>query len=136
MEEVLLEKPSISETQRNVQAYFETHDVQYVTEDAVFTVMGSPDKYVGREAVKQLLNYFYHVAFDAKAEIKNTFISENKAFLEMDFVGKHIGEFAGLQATGKEVRVPLVGCYDLEDGFIKRGRIYMLGDVMYKQLTS
>src|SRR5215831_12900890 len=136
MEEVLLEKPSISEAQKNVQAYFETHDVQYVAEDAEFTIMGTGDKFEGREGVKQLLNYFYHIAFDAKAEIKNTFISENKAFLEMDFVGKHIGEFAGLQATGKEVRVPMVVCYDVEDGFIKKGRVYMLGDVMYKQLTS
>jgi len=136
MEEVLLESPALAKAQQNVQAYFDTHDVQYVAEDAVFTLMGTGDKYVGREGVAQLLNYFYHVAFDAKAEIKNTVITENKAFLEMDFVGKHIGEFAGLQPTGKEVRVPLVGCYDLKDGYIKNARIYLLGDVMMKQLTS
>jgi predicted ester cyclase len=136
MEEVLLEKPAISTAQKNIRAYFDTHDVQYVAEDAVFTLMATGDKYVGREGVGQLLNYFYHVAFDAKAEIRNTLITEDKAFLEMDFVGKHIGEFAGLQPTGKEVRVPLVGCYDVENGFIKSARIYLLSDILMKQLTS
>jgi hypothetical protein len=29
-----------------------------------------------------------------------------------DFVGKHIGEFAGIPATGKDVRVPLCVVYD------------------------
>jgi predicted ester cyclase len=136
MEDVLLEKQAISETRRNVQAYFDTHDVQYVAEDAVFTLMSTGDKYVGREGVRGLLSFFYHTAFDARADIKNTIITEDKALLEMHFVGKHIGEFAGLQPTNRDVDVPMCVAYDLKDGLIQNARVYMPNDVLLKQLTS
>ena len=135
MEEVILKKKA-SSAQKNIEAYFATHDVQYVAEDAVFTHMNTGDKTVGREAVRQMLDYFYHVAFDARAEIKNKIIIENKAVLEADFVGKHIGEFAGIQPTNKEVNVPFCIVYDLENGLIKYARVYMLTEIMMKQLTS
>lgn len=135
MEEMLIEKKA-SVTQKNLEAYFKTHDVQYVAEDGVFTHMNTGEKTIGREAVRQMLHYIYHVAFDAKAEIKNTIITEDKAVLEMDFVGKHIGEFAGIQPTGKQVKFPITIVYDLENGLIKQARVYMLMDVMMKQLTS
>lgn len=132
---MLIEKKA-SVTQKNLEAYFKTHDVQYVAEDGVFTHMNTGEKTIGREAVRQMLHYIYHVAFDAKAEIKNTIITEDKAVLEMDFVGKHIGEFAGIQPTGKQVKFPITIVYDLENGLIKQARVYMLMDVMMKQLTS
>jgi predicted ester cyclase len=83
-----------------------------------------------------MLQYFYHIAFDARAEIKNKIITEKKAVLEADFVGKHIGEFAGIPPTNKEVNVPLCIVYDLENGLVKQARVYMLMDIMMKQLTS
>jgi hypothetical protein len=134
MEEAILEREEISLAKKNVEAYFNTHDVQYVTEDAVFTSMNTGEETRGREAVGQMLNYFYHVAFDARAEITNKLITEKKAVLEFNFVGKHIGEFAGMQPTNKEVNVPTCISYDLEDGLIKKGRVYMLVDVLMKQL--
>jgi predicted ester cyclase len=135
MEEAVLEKQDSSLAKKNVEAYFNTHDVQYITEDAVFTSMNTGEETRGREAVGQMLNYFYHVAFDARAEITNKVITEKKAVLEFNFVGKHIGEFAGMQPTNKEVNVPTCVSYDLEDGLIKKGRVYMLMDVMMKQLS-
>ena len=134
MEEVILERQDISIAKKNVEAYFNTHDVQYVTEDAVFVSMNTGEETHGREAIGQMLYYFYHVAFDAKAEITNKVITEKKAVLEFNFKGKHIGEFAGMQPTNKEVNVPTCVSYDLENGLIKKGRVYMLVDVMMKQL--
>ena len=135
MEEIILEKKA-SLSQKNMEAYFATHDVQYIAEDGVFTHINTGEKTVGREAVRQMLHYIYHVAFDAKAEIRNTIITEHKAVLEMDFLGKHIGEFAGIQPTGKEVRFPITIVYDLENGLIKQARVYMMMDILMKQLTS
>jgi len=135
MQEAILEQQDISITRKNVEEYFSTHDVKFITEDAVFTSMNTGDQTVGREAVGQMLNYFYHVAFDAKAEITNKIITEKKAVLEFNFVGKHIGEFAGMQPTNKEVNVPTCISYDLENGLIKKARIYMLIDVLMKQLS-
>jgi predicted ester cyclase len=135
MEEIILEKKA-SLSQKNLEAYFATHDVQYVAEDGVFLSMNTGEETVGRDGVGQMLHYIYHVAFDAKAEIRNTIITDSKAVLEMDFVGKHTGEFAGIQPTNKNVNVPVCIVYDLENGMIKHARVYFTMDVMMKQLTS
>ena len=135
MEELIIEKKA-STSQKNFEAYAKTHDVQYVAEDAVFTSMNTGEKTVGREAIGQMLHYIYHVAFDARAELKNIVITDNKALLEGDFIGKHIGEFAGIPATNKNVNVPLCVTYELENGLIKEGRVYFLMDVLIAQLNA
>lgn len=135
MEEVLLEK-EVSTARRNMEDYFRTHDVKYVAEDGVFTHMSTGDRYEGRDAIGQMLQFMYHVAFDAHAEIRGTMIYDDHAVLEADFIGKHTGEFAGLQPSGKTVNVPFCVTYDLKNGLVQQARIYMLMDIMIKQLTS
>jgi predicted ester cyclase len=81
-----------------------------------------------------MLNYFYRIAFDATAELKNLIIADGKAVWEGDFVGKHTGEFAGVPATNKNVRVPLCVVYDLENDKIKRGRVYFEMPALMVQL--
>jgi predicted ester cyclase len=134
MEEMTLQKEALALAQKNMQAYFETHDVKFIAEDAVFKNLNTGEVHKGRTEIGAMLHYIYHVAFDAKAEIKNYIITENKALLEGWFKGKHIGEIAGIQPTGKQVSVPLSVSYDLKDGLIKEARIYMLADVMMQQL--
>jgi predicted ester cyclase len=56
--------------------------------------------------------------------------------LEADFVGTHIGEFAGVPATGRTVRVPLCVVYDLEAGTITRARVYLELPVLLRQLRG
>ena len=134
MSTTTMEKSASAETLKNMEAYFKTHDVSYVAEDAVFVNLGTGERTEGRTAIGEMLHYIYHVAFDAKAEVTHSIITEYKAVLEGFFVGKHINDFAGLPATQKNVRVPLCVSYDLENSLIKEARIYMLGDVMMKQL--
>ena len=136
MEETIPEKKPSSPTQQNIEAYMQTHNVKYVAEDAVFKNMGTGEETKGREAIAGMLHYIYHIAFDAKAEVKNMIITEEKALLEGDFKGRHIGEFAGMPATNKDVNVPLCVSYDLKDGLIQKARIYMLTDVMMQQLQG
>lgn len=135
MEDVLTGN-KLSIAQQNMQAYFETHDVQYVTEDAVFINMATGEKTHGRKAIGEMLQYIYHVAFNAQADFTNTIVTEDKAMVEGYFKGKHTGEFAGMQATNKEVNVPLCVTYKLENGLIKEAHIYMLGDVLMQQLNQ
>lgn len=136
MAETLMEKETPSRAQANMEAYIQTHDVQFVAEDAVFINLATGEETKGREAIRNMLHYIYHVAFDAKAEIKNQVITETKALVEANFKGRHIGEFAGLQPTNKEVDVPLCVTYDLKDGLIKEARIYLLVNVMMQQLQG
>jgi hypothetical protein len=51
-----------------------------------------------------LLNYFYHVAFDATAENTTEIIENGKAVWDGYLVGRHIGEFTGI--PGRVVRAP------------------------------
>ena len=127
---------SMQSTHEKMMRYFnsEHSDVSTMAEDVIFTVMATGQEHKGREGVLGMLNYFYHVAFDATATANLTFFGENNALWEGEFVGKHIGEFSGIPATGKAVRVPLCVVYDLENDQIKRGRIYFEMPALLQQL--
>jgi steroid delta-isomerase-like uncharacterized protein len=127
---------SAESTREVMTRYFDSDhsDVSMMADDVVFTVMATGQEHHTPEGIGQMLNYFYHVAFDAQAETTNTIFDDGKAVVEGFFVGKHIGEFAGIPATNKEVRVPMCVIYDLENDSIKRGRIYFEMPVLFRQL--
>ena len=127
----------MAENSTKIEQFFKTHDPAHIAEDAVFIDLTSGEETKGRKAIAEMLNYIYHIALDAHAEVKSSIITDKKAVLEAVFTGKHIGEFAGMPATGKQVNVPLCVNYDLnEEGLIKEARIYMLASVMIQQLQS
>ncbi len=117
---------STDETRAVMEQYIaaEHGDVQWMADDVVFRVMATGQEHRTPAGVLQMLGYFYHVAFEATAETHKLVVAPGSAVLEADFVGRHIGEFAGVPATGREVRVPLCVCYDLRDGKIVEGRVY------------
>jgi predicted ester cyclase len=96
--------------------------------------MATGEEHRGPEGVSQMLNYFYHDAFDAHKEYRNQIFDDGIAFVEGDFVGKHIGEFAGIPPTNKHVRVPLGVVYEVENDEIKRGRVYFEMPALFQQL--
>ena len=134
MEEVTLQKEALNKTQQNILDYFQTHDLKYIAEDAVFRNLTTGEVYKGREEIGAMLHFMYHIAFDARAESYNYVITEKKAVVEAYFKGRHIGEIGGYKPTNKEVDVPLCVSYDLEAGLIKEARIYMLSEVMLAQV--
>ena len=127
---------SIQTTRETMTRYFESahSDVSMMAEDVVFTVMATGQEHKGPDGVLAMLNYFYHIAFDATAETRLSLFGESNAMVEADFVGKHIGEFAGVPATRRDVRVPVCVVYDLTGVKIKAGRIYFEMPVLLKQL--
>jgi steroid delta-isomerase-like uncharacterized protein len=127
---------SIESTRSTMMRYFNSEhgDVSIMADDVVFTIMATGLEHRGREGVMNMLNFFYHIAFDAKSENKNVIIADQQAMVESDFVGKHIGEFVGIPATQKHVRVPLAVTYDLEHDKIKRGRVYFEMPALLEQL--
>ena len=127
---------SVERTRKTMMSYFDSEhsDVSMMAGDIVFTVMATGQEHHTPEGVLGMLNYFYHIAFDATSETRTTLFGESNAMVEGDFVGKHIGEFAGIPATGKDVRVPICVVYDLENDQIKRGRIYFEMPALLQQL--
>ncbi len=125
------------ETTRDVMMrYFNADhsDTSMMAEDIVFTSMADGQESHGPDGVRAMLHYVYHVAFDASAETRNLIIGSDNAVWEGEIVGRHIGEFAGIPATGQEVRVPLCVVYDIEDEQLKRARIYLEMPVLRRQL--
>lgn len=124
------------QTRKVLEAYWPSHDPKYVAEDAVFTMMPTGEEIRGRDAIGKHIHGFYNESLTAHAEVVNSIFAENKGLLEAVVVGTHTGEFGGIPATGKSVRVPLAVSYDLEGGLIKRARIYLMANVLFDQITK
>ena len=114
----------------------EHRDLSMMAPDVVFTSMATGDEHRGPAGVRRMVEHIYHVAFEARAETRSRLFADNQAVLEADFVGRHIGDFAGVPATGRTVRVPLCVVYDLEGGRITRGRVYLELPVLLRQLRE
>lgn len=117
---------SVESTRKVIEAYFNSDhsDTSMMADDVVFTDMASGQEHRTPEGVQSMLNWFYHVAFEATAETTNLVVGDGHAVLEGIVVGKHIGEFAGIPPTNKEFRAPICVSYDVENDMLKRGRIY------------
>ena len=88
----------------------------------------------GRNAVEELLDYFYNKAFTARFDLKDLVVGEGgKAVIEGDFVGRQNMEFAGIEPGGKEVHVPLCVKYEVRNGKITRANIYFESDALRKR---
>ena len=129
---------SVESTRNAVMQYLNSNhtDLSMMAPDVVFRNMATGDEHRGVEGVKGMLHFIYHVAFDARAETTNTLFADGQAVFEADFVGTHIGEFAGVPATGKSVRVPLCVVYDLAHDRITRGRVYFEVPAFLKQVKG
>src|SRR5438552_415883 len=108
----------------------------YFADDVIASFEGTDQAAVGRDRAGQLIRYVHENAFDARAELKNLLVDEGKAAMEVDFVGTHTGEFAGIQPTGRAVRVPYSVVYDLRGDKISGLRIYFPMGLLIEQLTG
>lgn len=132
---------TISETERNaeaIHAYLEGHDTSRLAADAVFTDAATGMSWQGPEAIEGMIHWFYQEVFDAHTEDERLVIDRDGAgaVLEATFVGIHRGEFAGVAATGREVRIPLVVVYDLADGKVAGARIHFGAAAFLAQVRS
>jgi len=125
---------AVTQTREVLESYWKNHDPKYVAEDAVFTMLPTGEEIRGRDAIAKHLEAFYHGSFTARAEVISSIFGENRGLLEAIVIGKHTGEFAGISATGKDVRVPLAVSYELENGLIKRARIYLMTNILFDQI--
>ena len=132
---------SEEKTRRLMEAYLE--DLRgrgpykrHFSEDVAFAIVGTDIEATGPDAVEQTIDYFHREAFDARPEVRTLVAASDRAVAELDFVGKHTGEFSGMAATGREVSVPYCAMYDLEGEKIKALRLYFPMDVLLRQLGA
>jgi steroid delta-isomerase-like uncharacterized protein len=129
---------SVENTRKVINGYFEAGPnlIHFLSEDVVYTIMGTGEEARGRKAVAEMQRRFYSEAFTATARRINLIIGENGAMLEARVVGTHTGEYAGVPATGKAIDVPLCVVYDIEGQFITRGRVYFELPVFLAQVGA
>ena len=108
----------------------------HFAEDVTIDVVGSGQTGQGRATVESMIRFIHEQAFDARAEVKSLIVDGDRAALEADFVGRHIGEFAGVAATSRDLRVPYSVVYDLDGGRIKALRIYGLASDLVRLLSD
>ncbi|MGI8975537.1 MAG: ester cyclase [Thermomicrobiales bacterium] len=109
---------------------------QHMAETVTFTMMETGEVTQGRDAVVGLIDFMHHQAFDATPVVGNLIVDDSQAALEADFVATHVGEFAGIGPTGRQVSVPYAVAYDIEDESITALRMYMSMGSLVGQLRE
>jgi ketosteroid isomerase-like protein len=124
---------SVENTQQTMEAYFQ--DLvgggpykQHFADNVVVALAGTDQGAEGPDDVQAWIDYLHREAFEAHPERKNMFCADGNATVE--------GDFVGMAATGREVRVPYSVVYDLEGEKIKALRIYMCTEVLVEQLGA
>jgi predicted ester cyclase len=109
---------------------------RFFAPDVVWTTMETGAEVRGRDAVRHLILALHTQAFQAQPELVNLLTGDTTAMVEAVFVGTHVGDFAGLPATGLQVRWPYVVAYDVVGGLIIALRAYFPMTALRSQLAE
>jgi predicted ester cyclase len=108
----------------------------FLIDDVTLDMVGAGLTAQGRAQVENFIRYAHEQAFDGRPELKSLVVDADgrRSAIEADFIGRHTGEFAGIPATGRNVRVPYSVHYDLTSGGISALRIYGLAEGLVSAL--
>jgi predicted ester cyclase len=108
----------------------------FLTEDVTLDMVGAGLSAQGRAQVEDFIRYAHEQAFDGRPELKSLTVDPDgrRSAIEADFIGRHTGEFAGMPASGRNVRVPYSVHYDLTSSGISALRIYGLSEGLVSAL--
>jgi predicted ester cyclase len=108
---------------------------RFLTEDVVFEAPGVW-AVRGADAVERAVRHHYEVEFDARPEVVGLAADDRLVAAEVVFAGTHTGEYGGLAATGRKVRVPLAMVFDVDAGLIAGIRVYYSPEQLMAQLRG
>jgi predicted ester cyclase len=109
---------------------------QYLAADVVLEVVDTAQVVAGRQAVVDTIVALHRQIFEGRPELTGLVVGEGTAAAELVFAGTHTGEFAGIPATGRAVRVPYAAFYELAGGQITAIRLYGFASGLVLQLTA
>ena len=109
---------------------------RFFAPDVVWTTMETGEEVRGRDEVRHLIQAIHTQAFQAQPELVNLLTGDGTAMLEAVFIGTHVGDFAGLPATGVQVRLPYSMAYDVIEGAITALRAYFPMTALRSQLAE
>ncbi len=109
---------------------------RFLAEGATFTAMETGEVTRGREAVAALLALLWQQAFAATPIVRTLVVTPERVMAEAQFVGLHVGEFAGVLPTGRAVSVPYAAAFDVADDTITAIRAYLPLDALLRQIRE
>ena len=109
---------------------------RHMTDDVTVAFMGTDRMVTGRAAAEQLITFVHAHAFKTAVQIKGVACGDGHAMLEAEFVGTHIGEFEGVPASNRHVRVPYAAAYDIEGDRIRTLRLYFPLEQLMRQIRG
>jgi len=109
---------------RRQEAYDDLDASALAADYADQAVIESPTAGVhsGREAAEKALRMVFGAFFDMTITLDDLIVDGDRAATVLSIEGTHIGEFLGLEPTGKRFQIPAVFFYELEHGQIVRER--------------
>lgn len=113
---------SIEDTREVIESY--ERGEGRIAQDAVFIDTATEETHAGRDAIVAWLRHKHGQAFDTDFERTHLIVDDGRAVQAGYLVGTHIGEYAGVPATGRRVRIPLAVVYEVSDGAIQRAVIH------------
>ena len=95
---------------------------------------GSPNE--GAESVHQLLAGMFAAFPDFHVAVLRVHHAEEAVVVEFVVTGTHGGPFAGLDATGRRIEVPLVGIFEFEEDRLMCEKVYFDMATLMRQLQG
>jgi limonene-1,2-epoxide hydrolase len=114
-------------TRQIVEEFAYSQDPKYFSKNAVFVVEPLSESFRGRQAIRTMFDEFFHKSFDrTSVEIVNVAADSvsGLGFIEFIFRGRHTQTFGGIKPTGKDVQIPMLGVYEIDETQIKSARLY------------
>lgn len=90
----------------------------------------------GKEAVGELLSGIFKGFPNFTVDVDKTYHSEEAVILEVRMKGTHLGDWAGLKATGRSMDVPVVCIFEFDGDRLTCEKVYFDMSTLVNQLTA
>lgn len=90
----------------------------------------------GGQAASELLSGIFKGFPDFTVDIDKTYHSEDAVILEVRMKGTHLGDWAGLKATGRPMEVPVAYIFEFDEERLTCEKVYFDMATLVNQLTG
>jgi steroid delta-isomerase-like uncharacterized protein len=90
----------------------------------------------GGQAVGELLSGLFKGFPDFRVDIDKTYHSEDAVILEVRMKGTHLGDWAGIKATGQSMDIPVACIFEFDGDRLLCEKVYFDMATLVNQLTA
>jgi steroid delta-isomerase-like uncharacterized protein len=119
----------LAENRRSIEGLLET-----LCDNPVYKIMATNEKYEGKEEVANFYRGLFEGVPEAGFELINVLVGEEGVVEESILHGRHRGLLFGLEATGREIALPLTIVFPMLNGQILGERLYFDLATLARQL--